>query len=161
MLRDCSAMTDVLTREQRRTCMSHIRGRDTRPELAVRSALHRAGYRFRLHDKKLPGRPDIVLPKYRTALLVHGCFWHRHPGCRFATTPATRPEFWSQKFAANVRRDAEVREQLEAQGWSVAVIWECETRDAEVLREAIHRILPVRALEPVGNRPNRPVGSGS
>lgn len=138
-------MTDVLTLEQRRTCMSHIRGRDTRPELLVRSALHRAGYRFRLHVKTLPGRPDIVLPRYRTAVLVHGCFWHRHAGCRFTTTPATRSEFWSQKFAANVLRDAAVRQQLEAEGWSVAVIWECETRDTNVLHEAIRRILPPRA----------------
>lgn len=108
--------------------MSRIKGRDTGPELRLRSLLHRAGFRFRLHAKDLPGKPDIVLPKYRTAIFVHGCFWHRHEGCRHATTPSTRADFWQDKFAANVNRDERNRTALEAAGWRVETIWECELR---------------------------------
>ena len=112
--------------------MSRIKGRNTNPEVRLRSLLHRAGFRFRLHAKDLPGRPDVVLPKYRTAIFVHGCFWHRHPGCRNATTPSTRPEFWQQKFQSNVIRDARNRTELEAAGWKVKTVWECELKtDAE------------------------------
>ena len=112
--------------------MSRIKGRNTGPELRLRSLLHHAGFRFRLHAKDLPGRPDIVLPRYRTAIFVHGCFWHRHPGCRNATTPSTRPEFWQEKFESNVSRDARNRAELEAAGWKVETVWECELKaDAE------------------------------
>lgn len=112
--------------------MSRIRGRNTGPELRLRSLLHRAGFRFRLHAKQLPGSPDVVLPKYRTAIFVHGCFWHRHPGCRNATMPSTRREFWQEKFDANVSRDARNQAALEAAGWTVLTIWECELKaDAE------------------------------
>ena len=112
--------------------MSRIRGRNTGPELRLRSLLHRAGFRFRLHAKQLPGSPDVVLPKYRTAIFVHGCFWHRHPGCRNATKPSTRREFWQEKFDANVSRDARNQAALEAAGWTVLTIWECELKaDAE------------------------------
>ncbi len=107
--------------------MSRIRGKDTKPELRVRSQLHRMGYRFRLHRKDLPGRPDIVLPKYDTVIFVHGCFWHRHKGCRFAYTPKTRPEFWKKKFGGNIRRDRTNINLLRKQGWKVLIIWECET----------------------------------
>ena len=125
-------MVDTITGERRSWNMSRIRGRDTGPELRLRSLLHRAGFRFRLHAKKLPGRPDIVLPKYRTAILVHGCFWHRHSGCRNATTPSTRAEFWQEKFDSNVRRDARNRADLEEAGWTVMTVWECELKaDAE------------------------------
>lgn len=125
-------MVDTITSERRSWNMSRIRGRDTGPELRLRSLLHRAGFRFRLHAKKLPGRPDIVLPKYRTAILVHGCFWHRHSGCRNATTPSTRAEFWQEKFDSNVRRDARNRADLEEAGWTVMTVWECELKaDAE------------------------------
>lgn len=118
--------------------MSRIRGRDTAPELRLRSLLHRAGFRFRLHAKPLPGRPDIVLPKYRTAIFVHGCFWHRHSGCRNATTPSTRAEFWQEKFDGNVRRDARNRADLEAAAWTVMTVWECELKtDAE---EVVRRL---------------------
>lgn len=105
--------------------MSGIRGKDTKPELSVRSFLHRAGLRFRLHAK-LPGKPDLVLPKYRTVVFVHGCFWHRHEGCRYATTPTSNAVFWKEKFTSNVRRDAKVEKQLEELGWRVLVIWACQ-----------------------------------
>lgn len=121
-------MADTLTTERRSWNMSRIRGRDTRPELLLRSLLHRAGFRFRLHAKQLPGRPDVVLPKYKAAIFVHGCFWHRHPGCRNATTPSTRREFWQEKFDGNVSRDARNRADLEAAGWTVLTVWECELK---------------------------------
>lgn len=121
-------MADVVDRATRSRMMSGIKGRNTRPELVVRRALHAAGFRYRLHVPNLPGRPDIVLPKHRAVILVHGCFWHRHPGCRFSTTPATRPEFWAEKFARNVERDARDRRALQASGWRIATLWECGTR---------------------------------
>jgi DNA mismatch endonuclease, patch repair protein len=119
-------MTDSLTQERRRWNMSRIRSTDTRPEFALRSLLHRAGYRFRLRRRDLPGHPDIVLPRYRCVIFVHGCFWHRHPGCKRATMPATNQEKWATKFAKNQLRDAEAKSLLEAQGWRVHVVWECE-----------------------------------
>lgn len=121
-------MTDRLSPERRSALMSHVKSKDTGPEKIVRSWLHRHGYRFRLHRKDLPGSPDIVLSKYRTVVFVHGCFWHRHPGCRRASRPSTNVEFWERKFRTNVERDAVVRKRLEALGWKVVVIWECETR---------------------------------
>lgn len=131
-------MADTITKERRSWNMSRIRDRDTGPELRLRSLLHRAGFRFRLHAKKLPGRPDIVLPRYRTAIFVHGCFWHRHSGCRNATTPSTRVEFWQEKFDSNVRRDSRNRADLEAAGWTVMTVWECELKaDAE---EVVQRL---------------------
>lgn len=125
-------MADTLTRERRSWNMSRIRARNTGPEMQLRSLLHRAGFRFRLHAKQLPGRPDVVLPRYRSAIFVHGCFWHRHPGCRNATTPSTRREFWQEKFNGNVSRDARNRVALEVAGWTVLTVWECELKaDAE------------------------------
>ena len=125
-------MVDSLTSERRSWNMSRIRGRNTGPELRLRSLLHRAGFRFRLHAKQLPGSPDIVLPKYRTVVFVHGCFWHRHPGCRNATMPSTRREFWREKFDGNVSRDLRNQAALVAAGWTVLTIWECELKaDAE------------------------------
>lgn len=118
-------MADVVDIVTRSRMMAGIRGKDTGPELALRRALHRAGFRFRLHAKELPGRPDVVLPKWSAAVQVHGCFWHRHPGCRFATSPATRPEFWAAKFAGNVERDTRNHAALLALGWRVATVWEC------------------------------------
>lgn len=119
-------MADILTPERRSWNMSRIRGRDTGPELKLRSLLHRAGFRFRLCNKKLPGRPDILLRKYRTAIFVHGCYWHRHPGCSKATTPSTRMEFWTSKFERTIDRDREATRKLEAAGWNVEIVWECE-----------------------------------
>jgi DNA mismatch endonuclease (patch repair protein) len=109
--------------------MSRIRGKDTKPELMLRSLLHRSGFRFRLHVPELPGKPDIVLPKFGTVIFVHGCFWHRHEGCAHATMPKTRPEFWTDKFRRTVERDAEKQAQLESAGWHVLTVWECELND--------------------------------
>jgi DNA mismatch endonuclease, patch repair protein len=117
---------DSLTREKRSWNMSRIHSRNTKPETLVRSLLHKAGYRFRLHAKKLPGTPDIVLPKYRTVIFVHGCFWHRHVDCANATRPKTRPEFWELKFKSTVERDRKKAEQLKSAGWRVIIVWECE-----------------------------------
>ncbi|UGB37235.1 very short patch repair endonuclease [Frateuria soli] len=122
---------DIVDRATRSRMMSGIRGKNTRPELAVRSFLHRAGLRFRLHAK-LPGKPDLVFPKYRTVVFVHGCFWHRHEDCPYATTPASNPVFWQEKFNSNVRRDKKVRQQLEALGWRVLVIWGCQLDEASL-----------------------------
>lgn len=116
---------DVVSAVKRSEMMSGIRGRDTRPERQVRAYLHAHGLRFRLHRKDLPGRPDVVLPKYRVAVFVHGCFWHRHPGCKYTTSPSTREVFWQQKFAANVERDLRNQETLLRTGWRVLIIWEC------------------------------------
>jgi len=117
--------------------MSHIKGKNTKPELAVRSILHRHGYRFRLHRKDLPGNPDIVLPKHKTVIFVHGCYWHRHGGCRFAYTPKSRVEFWTKKFKENVKRDRKNLAALEGLGWKISVIWECELRNIYFLKEKI------------------------
>jgi DNA mismatch endonuclease (patch repair protein) len=108
--------------------MAGIRGKHTRPEIALRRALHARGLRFRLHDRRLPGVPDIVLPKWRAVILVQGCFWHRHEGCRYASTPATRPEFWQRKFSETIARDERNTAGLREQGWRVAIVWECALR---------------------------------
>lgn len=119
-------MVDRITSAHRSWNMSQIRSRDTTPERLVRSALHRAGYRFRLHSKQLPGSPDIVLSRYRTVIFVHGCFWHRHSRCRFAYTPKSRVEFWKAKFDSNVERDRRNARELRALGWRVMTVWECQ-----------------------------------
>lgn len=121
--------------------MAGIRGRDTAPELQVRRYLHAAGLRFRLDAKGIPGRPDIVFRGRRLAVFVHGCFWHRHEGCRFATVPSTRAEFWAKKFEANKARDARVTARLHELGWTVLTIWECESRDTECLDQLTWHIL--------------------
>lgn len=125
-------MTDIVDPATRSRMMAGIRGKNTRPEVRLRKALHAMGFRFRLHDKRLPGRPDIVLPKWKVAIEVHGCFWHRHEGCRYASTPATRPEFWAEKFTANVARDRRNLENLKEAGWRTAVIWECWLREKDI-----------------------------
>ena len=118
-------MTDVFSTSKRSEVMSRICGKDTRPELQVRSIVHRLGYRFRLHGKDLAGSPDLVLPRLETVLFVHGCFWHRHRGCRYTTTPKSRRAFWQAKFDANVARDRRVSAKLRHTGWSVITVWEC------------------------------------
>lgn len=134
-------MADRLTPQERSRNMSLVKGRDTKPELLVRSIVHRLGYRFRLHGKKLPGRPDIVLPRHRKVIFVHGCFWHGHPGCRRAARPSTNREFWDKKIDSNMARDAENLRSLREKGWDVLVVWECETRDLVALRELLNDFL--------------------
>lgn len=126
-------MADVLTREQRRRNMSAIRGKNTAPEMCVRRSLHAMGFRYRLHDPGLPGRPDLVFPRYRAAIFIHGCFWHWH-GCRLCKVPDTRPEWWKRKLAANRARDERVIRELRELRWRVLVIWECALRGARAAR---------------------------
>lgn len=124
-------MTDTLTKERRSWNMSRIRSKNTKPELIVRSLLHRMGYRFTVNgplNRKLPGKPDIVLPKYKIVIFVHGCFWHRHKGCKYAYNPKSRKPFWKRKFCDNIRRDKEVTTLLKKTGWRRIVIWECKTK---------------------------------
>jgi DNA mismatch endonuclease (patch repair protein) len=135
---------DRISREHRSWNMSRIKSRDTNPERTVRSILHRLGYRFRLHVSSLPGRPDIVLPKWRQVILVHGCFWHRHKGCTFAYTPKSRIRFWLKKFEDNVKRDAICASRLRRAGWHVAVVWECQTVDAGRLGARLQRLIHAR-----------------
>jgi len=118
-------MVDVVDPATRSRMMAGIRGKDTKPEILLRRAMHARGFRYRLHDRRLPGHPDLVFPRYHAAVFVHGCFWHRHEGCRFATTPATRPEFWAEKFEANLARDKRNENGLIETGWRTAIVWEC------------------------------------
>ncbi|MDR0827364.1 MAG: very short patch repair endonuclease [Desulfovibrio sp.] len=120
-------MADVLTKEQRQRNMRNIKGKDTKPEILLRRALHARGLRYRLHCRKLPGSPDLVFPKYRAAIFVHGCFWHRH-GCKYTSTPSTRTGFWEQKFLQNVRRDEKAVKELKQAGWRVGIVWECQLK---------------------------------
>ncbi len=130
---------DILTKERRSWNMSRIRGADTSPERIVRSVLHRLGARFRLHGKDLPGKPDIIMPRRRTVILVHGCFWHRHAGCKYAYTPKSRTAFWMRKFEGNVERDRRTVARLRKMGWRVIVVWECQTHDPVKLAGQMHR----------------------
>lgn len=130
--------TDVHSPEIRSYNMSRIRGKNTKPEIYLRSMLHREGFRFRLHDRQLPGNPDIVLPRYKSVVFVNGCFWHRHEGCQYSYMPKTRQEFWSKKFADTVLRDQAKQKQLQEAGWNVIVVWECELKhDPESLIKKI------------------------
>ena len=139
-------MPDTLSQTQRHKCMSSIQGKNTKPEILVRKGLHARGFRFRLYNKKLPGSPDIVLPKYGVVIMVNGCFWHGHKGCRYATKPKTNVEFWEAKIARNRHRDEVTEAHLHALGWHVITIWECELRGAasatsrlDALAEEIHK----------------------
>lgn len=118
--------------EAKRKLMARFKGKDSKPEILVRRLLHRLGYRFRLHRRGLPGRPDIVLPRHRTVIFVHGCFWHHHEGCPVAKVPATRSEFWLDKFRTNKARDARNEQELRAAGWTVRTIWECEAKGQDL-----------------------------
>jgi len=140
-------MTDVVTPEERSRIMAAVRSRDTAPEKSVRSLLHRMGYRFRLHRRDLPGCPDIVLPRFRLVIFVHGCFWHRHPGCGLARIPKTRVRFWTDKLEGNRARDLRNQAGLRDLGWSVLVVWECELRDMELLDDRIRDTLKARESE--------------
>ena len=134
-------MADVFDPAKRSEIMSRIRGRDTKPELLVRRIAHGLGFRFRLHRRDLPGCPDIVFPKYRAVIQVHGCFWHRHPDCRFASSPKTRVEYWTKKFEGNVQRDRRNERALTDLGWRTMVIWECETKDTKAVAARIESFL--------------------
>ena len=125
--------------EQRSRNMSAIKSKNTKPEIAVRKLLHSMGYRFRLHRKDLPGSPDIVLPKYKTVIFVHGCFWHRHENCKYASTPKTRQEFWEAKFRENINRDKLNQENLSSKGWKIIIIWECEIKNKKINLEQIFK----------------------
>ena len=120
--------------------MSRIKGKNTKPEIIVRKMLHQMGYRFRLHRKDLPGCPDIVMPKHKTVIFVHGCFWHRHKSCKYAYTPKSRVTFWKSKFAETVKRDKQHLKQLKENGWEVFIVWECETKDMDKLKKILDKI---------------------
>lgn len=122
-------MTDIVSAAVRSRMMGGIKGKNTKPEIVVRKHLFAAGFRFRLHRRDLPGAPDIVMPGRRVAVFVHGCFWHRHAGCRYAKLPSTRPEFWKDKLEGNTARDAKAIDALLEQGWRILVVWECAIRD--------------------------------
>lgn len=119
-------MADIFSKDKRSQIMKCVKGKDTSPEKIVRSALHRAGFRFRLHRADLPGKPDIVLSRYRTVIFVNGCFWHQHPGCRKATIPEDNSEFWQKKLSATMKRDEKNQRELRDLDWHVVVVWECE-----------------------------------
>ena len=129
---------DSLSKKKRSWNMSRIHGKNTKPELTVRSLLHRMGYRFRLHRNDLPGKPDIILPKYKTVIFVNGCFWHRHSKCKFAYTPKSRAKFWENKFKNTVERDKNNQKDLMKSGWNILVIWECELEDTGFVSRIIH-----------------------
>lgn len=122
-------MTDKLTPEHRSRNMAAIKNKNTRPELEIRSYLFKNGFRYRLHRKDLPGKPDLTLTKYKTVIFINGCFWHRHTGCKLAYTPKSNLEFWEQKFQKNVENDLKKLKQLEMQGWKVIIVWECEIKN--------------------------------
>jgi DNA mismatch endonuclease (patch repair protein) len=134
--------------------MSLVRSRDTKPEMRVRQALHATGLRYRLHDRRLPGSPDLVFPSRRIVVFVHGCFWHRHEGCAAARMPKSRLEFWEPKLEGNVARDRKQRTALEALGWTVMVVWECETKDPMVLRSLAGRIRAHAVVKPARRAPS-------
>lgn len=134
-------MPDVFTPSQRSRIMSRVRQRDTTPEVKVRRLLHRLGYRFRLHRKDLPGKPDIVLPKHKAVVFVHGCFWHGHTGCRRAARPTSNAAFWNSKLDKNLARDARVEAELSNLGWRVLTIWQCQVRDVAKLQHSIECFL--------------------
>lgn len=133
-------MVDHISAERRSWLMSRVKGKNTTPEMRVRRMAHAMGLRFRLHRKDLPGKPDLVFPKYNVALFVHGCFWHRHEGCKKATMPKSRQQFWLAKFLRNQERDADVVACLESFGWRTELIWECETKNCKSLEAKIRTI---------------------
>lgn len=133
-------MVDRLTPEQRSNLMRRVRGKDTAPEMIVRRLAHRAGFRFRLHRKDLPGKPDLCFPARRKVIFVHGCFWHGH-GCKIGRLPKSRPEFWEPKIARNRERDATAVAALVALGWTVLTVWQCETKESESLRQRVVEFL--------------------
>lgn len=141
-------MADIKTKEERSQNMAAIRSKDTKPEMLVRRFLHSAGFRYRLHDRKLPGCPDLVFPSLRTVIFIHGCFWHGHENCRYFRLPKSNEEFWRNKISRNIDRDAEARAELKKQYWNVIVIWECDlknrSRREEILEEIAKELFDIR-----------------
>ena len=133
-------MADVHTKKQRSYNMSRIKGKDTKPEMLVRKFLHANGYRYKLHDKNLPGRPDIVLPKYNTIIFVHGCFWHGHANCKYFVVPKTNTKWWTDKINGNKANDAKAIKALKKDGWKIINVWECELKSAKI-EKALKKIL--------------------
>jgi len=144
-------MADRISKLRRSWNMSKIRSKNTKPEKRVRSVLYQMGYRFRLHNKNLPGIPDIILTKYHTVIFVHGCFWHRHEGCKFAYTPKSRLDFWQHKFDKNVQRDKEVVQELVKLGWRVLIIWECQIGDPLQLQDKLIRFMKEKYAAPLSS----------
>lgn len=148
---------DTLSPEQRRRTMAAVKSWNTKPEIVVRGILHKAGFRFRLYRKDLPGRPDVALPKYRTVIFVHGCFWHQHPGCKHASKPGTRQDYWLPKLERNIERDKKHTSELDALGWNVLVVWECETKDKAAVSEKLIRFIsrqtPNKAFQRTRKKP--------
>lgn len=134
-------MADIVDPETRSRMMRGIRGANTKPEINVRRRLHAAGFRYGLHRKDLPGRPDLVMPRHDAAVFVHGCYWHRHTGCRLATMPSTRTDFWAAKFAANQERDRRNIAELRGRGWRVAIVWECAVRTASGADKSVEELI--------------------
>ncbi|MGH9839078.1 MAG: very short patch repair endonuclease [Blastocatellia bacterium] len=134
-------MADVFTPEQRSLVMASVHEKNTTPELAVRSLLHRMGCRFRLHRKDIPGKPDIVLPRHKKSIFVHGCFWHQHKGCKHAARPTSNTDYWNKKLDRNIERDKANRKKIGELGWKVMVIWECETRNHELLADKLLKFI--------------------
>jgi DNA mismatch endonuclease (patch repair protein) len=134
-------MTDVFSNEKRSWIMSRVKGRDTKPELLVRSIVHRMGFRFRLHRHDLPGSPDIVLPRHGKVIFVHGCFWHGHSGCPRSKRPSTNRDFWDKKIDGNIERDKLFQRELRSMGWKVLVVWQCQTREPDQLLFELERFL--------------------
>lgn len=137
-----SCLVDHISPERRSWLMSRVGSKHTSPEMRVRRTAHKLGLRFRLHRKDLPGKPDLIFPKYRLALFVHGCFWHRHPGCPKASMPKSRMTYWAQKFQANQLRDTEAAARLAAAGWQVVTVWECETKKPATLAALLLSLIP-------------------
>jgi len=133
-------MVDIISKAKRSWNMGRIKSGNTKPELIVRSFLHNKGYRFKLHKKTLPGKPDIVLHRHKTVIFVHGCFWHRHKGCPYAYTPKSRRSFWQKKFTENVQRDKKNKDQLKKLKWKIVTVWECQTQKPKSLKKAVSKI---------------------
>lgn len=135
---------DVYSKQTRSWVMRAVKSKDTKPEMIVRRYLHRSGYRYRLHKKELPGTPDIVFPRLKKVIFIHGCFWHQHPGCKHADRPSSNTEYWRAKLDRNVERDAALIRALQQLGWECCIIWECQTRNPELLRQIIQAYLPIK-----------------
>ncbi|MES3016846.1 MAG: DNA mismatch endonuclease Vsr [Bacteroidota bacterium] len=133
-------MADVHSKETRSYNMSRIRSKDTKPEMLVRKFLHKNGFRYRLHVKDLPGKPDIVLPKYKTVIFVHGCFWHGHEGCKYYVVPKTRSEWWVEKIGKNKSNDIKAENALSSTGWKIINIWECDIKSEKAFNRASHQL---------------------